>query len=164
MIIKRRVLILSLFVFINLHSAVDAQFQALETKHQRLLYFGEIHGFIVPYTAQCFENALKYHHSLFDYTPGEKITVLLHDFNDYGNAGADVVPKNNIVIGIAPYRYVYDTSPANERMNSTMNHELVHILAMDMAAGSDHFYRSLFFGKVKATEENPLSMFYMVYL
>ncbi|MFQ5602078.1 MAG: YncE family protein [bacterium] len=103
---------------------------------------------------------MKFHRELFDYTPSEKITVMLHDFNDFGNAGADAVPRNNIVVGIAPYRYVYETSPANERMNSTMNHELAHVVAMDKANSVDGFFRKVFWGKVAITPDNPISMFY----
>jgi len=50
--------------------------------------------------------------------------------------------------------------PSNERMNWMMNHELVHIVAGDKAAGADIFFRSLFLGKVAPTAENPVSMFY----
>jgi hypothetical protein len=158
--INRHILFPLLFVSLSAATLVQGQFYALETKQQTLLYFGEIHSMLVPHTARCVENALNFHRKLFDYTPSEKITVLLHDFNDYGNAGADAVPKNNIITGIAPSRYVYDTSPSNERINATMNHEMVHVLAMDKASDSDIFYRSLFFGKVPATNDNALSILY----
>ena len=158
--INYRALFPLLFVLSFTASSVRGQFVALETNQQTLVYFGEIHSMLVPYTARCVENSLNYQRKLFNYTPSEKVTVLLHDFNDYGNAGADAVPKNNIVAGIAPSRYVYDTSPSNERINTTMNHEMVHVVAMDKAADSDLFYRSLFFGKVPATKDNPLSILY----
>ncbi|TFH01496.1 MAG: hypothetical protein E4H13_04730 [Calditrichales bacterium] len=158
--INREVLLPFLFLMCISITSLRGQFYGLETEQQTLLYFGEIHNMLVPHTARCVENSLNFHRKLFNYTPSEKITVLLHDFNDYGNAGADAVPTNNIVMGIAPSRYVYDTSPSNERINATMNHEMVHVLAMDKAAGSDAFYRSLFFGKVPATPDNALSILY----
>jgi hypothetical protein len=97
---------------------------------------------------------------LFEYTPSEKVTVLLQDFWDYGNAGASAVPNNFVSIGIAPLSYAFETAPANERINHSMNHELVHVLAMDKASGSDSFFRKLFLGKVIADPDHPLSMFY----
>ncbi len=143
-----------------LNSVLQAQFYSLETENLRLIYYGNIHSYLVPHVAGCFENSLNFHRNLFDFRPREKVTVLLHDFGDYGNAGADVIPRNHIAVGIAPYRYVYETSPANERMNSTMNHELVHIVAMDKASWRDEFFRSLFFGKVSTSSDNPVSMIF----
>lgn len=84
----------------------------------------------------------------------------MQDFWDYGNAGATAIPENYIRIGIAPLNYTFETSPANERINHTMNHELVHIVASDKVSGSDNFYRKIFAGKVGVTAADPLSMFY----
>jgi hypothetical protein len=114
----------------------------------------------MPYISQCFENAFRYHTDFFDYQSNEKITVFMQDFWDYGNAGATAIPENYIRIGIAPLNYVYESSPANERINHTMNHEIVHIVASDKASGSDNFYRKIFGGKVGVTPDDPLSMFY----
>ncbi len=86
--------------------------------------------------------------------------VLLHDMSDYGNAGAGTVPQNSISIAIAPVSYAFETAPSNERINNTMNHELVHIVASDQACASDNFFRSLFHGKVAETAENPLTILY----
>ena len=137
-----------------------AQINTVETDNLRLIYFGKAQEYLVPYIAQTFENSLGFYHELFGYTSKEKITVLIHDFGDYGNAGAGTVPRNHIVVTIAPYDYSYETTPANERMNSTMNHEMVHIVTMDMAAGSDAFFRRVFGGKVSEIPEQPLSMIY----
>jgi len=148
---------LILFLFT---SKLDAQFYTLETKHLKLIYYGQTHDYLVSHVARCFENSLKFHQKLFDYNPAERVTVLLHDFSDFGNAGAGAIPRNHIIVSIAPYRYVFDTSPANERMNSSMNHELVHIIAIDKAAPTDKFFRSLFGGKVLPASDNPISMIY----
>jgi len=114
----------------------------------------------VPHITRCFENAYNYHSRLFDYSSHEKITVLMQDFWDYGNAGASSVPNNRIIFGIAPLNYTFETSPANERVNHTMNHEIVHIVAMDKASANDQFFRDLFFGKVEVSADDPLSMLY----
>ncbi len=125
-----------------------------------MIYYGRIHANLVPHVARVFENSFKFHRDLFDYTPTEKVTVLLHDYTDHGNAGARSIPNNFIHIGVAPFSYAYETVTPNERMNWILNHELVHIVASDRAAPSDKFFRSLFFGKVSANEENPISMLY----
>ncbi len=139
---------------------LHAQFRAIETENLRLLYYTAAHEFVVPHIGRCFENALNFHSKLFDYKPSEQVTVLVQDLWDFGNAGASSIPKNRLNLAIAPYKYVYETTPANERMNSTMNHEVAHLVTMDKAAGSDRFFRNLFFGKVDANADNPISMFY----
>ena len=126
----------------------------------RLVYLGQSQEYLVGYVAQTFENALRFHEDLFQYTPSEQITVLMHDFSDYGNAGADAVPTNYIMVGIAPYSFVFETVPANERMNSTFNHELVHVVMNDMATGADRTWRTIFGGKVQTSSVNPETILY----
>ncbi|MCB9250091.1 MAG: hypothetical protein H6613_16855 [Ignavibacteriales bacterium] len=46
-----------------------------------------------------------------------------------------------------------------KRINTTMNHEFVHIATLDAANSRDKFYRSVF-GKVAEASENPLTMIY----
>lgn len=132
----------------------------LETKDLRLVYLSQSQKPLAQHAARCFENSLAFHSNLFNYKPKEKVTVLLHDFSDYGNAGAKAIPEDFVYISIAPFSYVYETTPANDRMNWIMNHELVHIVASDKETASDNTFRSLFFGKVAAIEENPISMLY----
>jgi len=139
---------------------VRADVQVLETDHLRLIYNKALHGFLAPHVARCFENALAFHRSLFEYEPSDKVTVLLHDQSDFANAGATASPRNAIVVAIAPFSFVYESTLANERMNLIMSHELVHIVAADGQTGSDRFFRGLFQGKVRETADNPLSMFY----
>ncbi len=153
----RALLLLALWLF---PSAAPAQFNTLETPHLRLIYYGKLQSYIVPHVARSFENAFEFYQQHFHYRPSEKVTVLLHDFYDYGNAGAGVVPKNHITLGIAPSNYVFETSIANERINSTLNHELAHIVASDQASRGDRFFRAIFGGKVRVSAENPLSMIF----
>ena len=138
----------------------SAQLFKYETERVRMIYFGKAFFYLVPYTAQCYENALSYHEKFFDYTPSDKVTLFLHDFSDFNNAGASTAPWNKISVAIAPASYVFETTPANERMNATLNHEIVHLVASDKASGSDKFFRSIFWGKVYETNENPLTILY----
>jgi hypothetical protein len=143
-----------------LGSPARAQFNFVETENLRLVYYGKAHSFLVSHTARCFENSLRFHRNLFDYTPSEKITVLLHDLSDFGNGGAGTSPRNRISLGIAPLSYEYETTPANERINATMNHELAHIVAADKANAYDNIYRKCFGGKVPVSSEHPLTVLY----
>ncbi|MCH8126286.1 hypothetical protein IIC38_10015 [candidate division KSB1 bacterium] len=147
-----------LLLFANFE--LPAQLHSLQTKNLQLIYLGKTHEYIVSHLARCFENSLRFHRHLFKYTPSEKFTVFLQDFSDYHNAGATSVPRNFIKMDLAPANYVFETIPANERMNWTMSHELVHIVTTDQTSGSDKFFRSLFFGKVWPSEDNPASIFY----
>lgn len=137
-----------------------AQFQMLETRDLRLVYTSPLQSYLVPQVARSFENALQFHRRLFDYTPSGTINVLMHDLWHYGNAGARPVPENHITIGIEPYAHDYESAPAPERMASSLNHEMAHIVTVDKATSSDRFFRSVFFGKVTPNAEVPPSMLY----
>ncbi|MCX6554354.1 MAG: hypothetical protein NTZ12_04965 [Candidatus Aminicenantes bacterium] len=151
--------VVALVVLLIISCSLPAQFKKLETDTLRLIYF-PIESFLTSHTVSSFVSAFRLHQKLFDYQPSEKITILLHDFGDYANAAAGSVPQNTIIAGIAPSSYVFETMPATERINAIMQHELVHILTSDKAARADRFFRSLFFGKVTPSEDNPLTMLY----
>ena len=138
----------------------EAGLKLLETENMRLVYFGGAPALLSPHLGRCFENSFRYHTKFWDYQPSEKITLVMLDASDYGNAGALATPRNRIFISVSPMSLAYETSPVNERMNQMMNHELVHIVALDKAAGDDKFFRKLFFGKVKANSESPLSILF----
>ena len=148
------------FVISFCSGSVQGQLLTLETEHLRLIYFGQAHAHLISYAARCFENSYNVYHRLYEYTPKEKVTLVLHDFGDYDTAGTGTVPKNHITMTIAPTNYVFETYPANERFNATMNHELAHIFTLDKTTKTDRFFRSLLGGKVTETFENPLSMLY----
>ena len=141
-------------------SHLAAQFQYLETRDLRLVYTSPFQSYLVPQVAGSFENSLQFHRRLFDYTPHGRINVLMHDLWHYGNAGARPAPENHITVGIAPYGHDYESAPAPERMASSLNHEMAHIVTTDKSTASDRFFRSIFFGKVTPNPEVPLSMFY----
>jgi len=141
-------------------STANAQLNMFETDQLRLVTYDFGHKYILPHASRSFLNALKFHEHLFNYKPSGKITVLIQDFGDYGNGGATAVPRNAISIGLSPFSYTFETSPAGERMFTMMNHELVHVVALDNSTRQDRFFRKLFFGKVMPTKEQPISSFY----
>ncbi len=150
----------AVLILLSLPLIVRAQFYSLETRDLRLIYYTQAHAFIVPHLAASFHNSLAFHEKLFDYTPSEKVTLILQDFGDYGSGGANTVPFNLLGIGIAPFNYSYETMPPLERMTMMMNHELAHIATMDKPSSSDRFFRHVFFGKVAPIAEAPPSMLY----
>lgn len=141
-------------------SEPEIRYRTVQTEDLRLFYFLEEQDYIIEHLSRCFENAFQYHQRFFDYSPSEEVTIFFNDSDDYGYAGTTTIPNNWITLGIEPFEYVYDTCPTNERMNWVMNHELTHIVASDQAAGSDAFFRGLFFGKVSPTDEDPVSIIY----
>ena len=148
------------WVAIAAPGGLAAQFQFLETRDMRLVYTSPLQSYLVPQVARSFENSLRFHRRLFDYNPRGRINVLMHDLWHYGNAGARPVPENHITVGIGPYAHDYESAPAPERMGSSLNHEMAHIVTVDKATASDRFFRSVFFGKVTPNKEVPLSMLY----
>jgi len=139
---------------------VFSQFQVVETEHASIIYTNPMHEFLIPHVVRCHENALTYHCHFWDYKPSERIVVTLLDIGDYGNAGATAIPVNRVAVMMAPTGFAYETAPANERINTMMNHELVHVMALDKASGQDNFFRTVFMGKIKETSENPVSILY----
>jgi len=149
-----------LFILIFFQGISFAQLDEVNTRDMRLIYNGEASKYLVNYVGQCFENALKFNSKLYDYHSEEKTTVLMYDLNDFGNAGTGTIPRNHIVLSIAPLNYEYETAPANERFNTTFNHELVHLVTLDQSTKSDEFFRTIFGGKVGESSDDPLTIGY----
>lgn len=140
-------------------SAADG-LSLLETPNQRLLYLDPSTTYLVPYAARSFENALQAQREIFGYVPAEKITFLLTDFSDSGNAAAIPLPRNMVLADVAPKFFTFETTQAAERMYSWMNHELVHLVTTEMTNSDDRRMRRLFGGKVTATREHPETILY----
>lgn len=139
---------------------IALRYRTYETNNLRIFYGFKEQEYILKHMGRCFENSWRYHRRFFDYTPSEKVTIYFNDNDDFGYAGTTTIPNNWLTLGIEPFEYVYDTCPTNERMNWVMNHELLHVVASDQAVASDKFFRTIFFGKVSPTAENPESIFY----
>lgn len=139
---------------------VAAQLTAAETTNATVVYLEPTQSFIAPYAQRTVENSLAFHRKLFDYTPSERMTVLLTDYSDSGNASAETVPHNVVTARLAPLSFAYETFTANERMNYLMNHEFVHVVTSDRASNGDRRFRTLFSGKVAPTAEHPESLLY----
>jgi len=137
-----------------------SQFNKIETEDFNIVSTSPQFDYVLNHAIRCSHNALIFHKNLFDYEPKEKIFVLFQDFGDYGNGGATSLPNNLISTCISPLNYAFESSVAGERVFSIMNHELVHIAALDNASKSDLFFRKIFNGKVKSSNDHPISMFY----
>jgi hypothetical protein len=130
------------------------------SEHIEVLYYSPNHEYLVTHLIRAYENALNFERNQFLFTPSKKVSVLIEDFGDYGHGAAGTVPSNFIDVGIAPFSYTYETLPANERMTWIMNHESIHVVMGDQANSVDRRFRSLFFGKVAPTDEEPVSVLY----
>ncbi len=151
-----------IFLFICVFCQKEARAQLLEydTPDMRLIYTGEASKYLVTYAGQCYENALRWNSKLYNYHTDEKATVLVYDLNDFGNAGTGTIPRNHIILSIAPLDYEYETAPANERFNTTFNHELVHMVTLDQSTSGDRFFRTIFGGKVGESSDDPETILY----
>ena len=128
-------------------SAAGAQgLSMVETDDLRLVYFDPNQAYLVPRAIQTFHSSLERQKSILGYEPKEKTTVLLVDFKDYGNGGAGAVPSNLVTLDVAPVTPTFETSAPAERMYTLMNHEMVHIAALDGASPADLLCRRLFGG------------------
>ena len=152
--------VLAVVVFSGMASDSYAQFRVLETEDLRLIYHDLSADYLVKHVASSYTNSLLEYQDLLGYKPSDPVTIFLHDGSDYGNASADVLPRNRITMALAPLSYWYETAPANERMNSTLHHEMVHVASNDGAAGADRAFRKLFAGKVAVSDQDPVSILY----
>lgn len=141
-------------------SPAHAQLVSHETGPLRLVSMGGAESYLVPHVTRTFLNALEWQRRVLGFEPREEITVLLADFEDYGNAGASAVPRDTLMVQMSPLSFAFETIAANERMNTIMNHELVHVATMDQATRRDRFFRHLFAGKVAPVSEQPESILY----
>jgi hypothetical protein len=141
-------------------SPAAAQLSTQEGANLRMVYFEGAESYLVPYAVRTFFNSLAFQRRLLGYEPETDITVLLADFEDYGNAGVSVVPRSMMMVQVSPLSFAFETIAANERMNTIMNHELVHVATMDQAASRDRMFRRLFGGKVNPIAEQPETILY----
>ena len=155
----KKLIFLSLLNFLFLNNAFS-QSKKIETIDFNIVSTSPQFDYVLNHAIRCSHNALTFHKKLFEYDPKEKIFVLFQDFGDYGNGGATSLPNNLISTCISPLNYAFESSVAGERVFSIMNHELVHIAALDNASKSDLFFRKLFIGKVKSSNDHPISIFY----
>ena len=137
-----------------------AQLKQMETADARVVYLDPLQTGLAPYITRALENALRHHRDLFQYEPWEEPTLLLRDIKDFGGAAATPLPRNIILLDLAPGNFAYETYPANERINTWLNHEVVHLMMTDMAAPRDRRARRFFGGKVQETSDHPETMFY----
>ena len=80
----RLVSALTCVVLLAMSREAMAQLTAVQTADATVVYLEPTQSFIAPYTQRTVENSLAFHRKLFDYTPKERITVLLTDFSDAG--------------------------------------------------------------------------------
>src|SRR5690349_16704312 len=139
----RRLAWIAAFLLMGFPAPAAAQLAKQEGSRLRLVYFEGAESYLVPYATRTFFNSLEFQRKLLGYEPDTDITVLLADFEDYGNAGVSVLPRNIMMVQVAPLSFAFETIAANERMNTIMNHELVHVATMDQATKRDRWFRAL---------------------
>ncbi len=152
-------LLLALFSAASAADDSPVGISGVETADVKLYYYDYL-GNIAPLAIRTFTNAREWQRRVFGWSPSEPTTVLLQDFADYGNALAYAAPRGTLIIDVAPLSRAFETSPASERMYSTMNHELVHVVQSDIANEEDRRWRKFFFGKVPANSKHPETLLY----
>ncbi|NNF15628.1 MAG: hypothetical protein HKN70_02720, partial [Gammaproteobacteria bacterium] len=132
----------------------------VETADLRLIYQSPFQDHLVPHIARNYQNSLQFHKKTLGWTPSEETTIVLTDLTDYGNAGAVGAPYNGVVVYIAPSSRTLETLPGSEAIFMLMNHELAHVGHIDVANQRDLFWRRVFGGKPRQTDEHPESILY----
>ncbi len=127
-----------------------------QTNELELVYFGKRYSYLVPHVVATFQNAMRFHKSLWSYQ-NNGTHVMLTDFSDFGNGGATALPNNQLFIGIEPYGYAFSIIPSSERFQWLFNHELTHISMADLSNRTDRFWRKAMLGKIVRNDQAPVS-------
>lgn len=149
-----------LCAFAGASRADEIELDRLETEELDLLYFDPPQTYLTPYAARAALNSIEFQKRIFEWKPWEKITLLLKDFTDNGNAAARSSPNNALLIDVAPLSQAFETMSGGERIYTLMNHELVHVATMDVWNDEDAFWRRAFMGKPMPMNEHPESILY----
>ena len=152
---------LSGFAFLALTGTAFAQLTEQQVPGLRLVFVDGPESFLVPHATRTALNSLRSQKKIFGFEPWKKPTVLVVDLQDKGNAGASTVPNDLVTVYIAPIAFIYETIATNERLNTLLNHEFVHIATMDEPNGRDRIFRRLFGGKVIPVSEQPESVLFL---
>ncbi len=132
----------------------------LETKDLTLLYIDPLQTYLTPYIARAFQNSLAFHEKNLNWKPWEKVTILLKDFSDYGNAAALGSPSDMVLLDVAPLSLSMETFSPGERFFTLMNHELTHVGTIDVWNSKDARWRHFLGGKPAPIQKHPESILY----
>ena len=145
------------------HAPKDASgfhLSTLETRNLSLLYIDPIQTYLTPYLGRAFENSLAFHERNLRWKPWERVTILLKDFSDYGNAAALGSPSDMVLLDVAPLSLSMETFSPGERFFTLMNHELTHVGTIDAWNAHDAFWRGFLGGKPVPLQKHPESILY----
>src|SRR5947199_4171187 len=132
----------------------------LETKNLSLLYIDPTQTYLTPYLGRAFENSLAFHEKNLHWKPWERVTILLKDFSDYGNAAALGSPSDMVLLDVAPLSLSMETFSPGERFFTLMNHELTHVGTIDVWNSRDALWRHFLGGKPAPIQKHPESILY----
>jgi hypothetical protein len=132
----------------------------LETKNLSLLYLDPPQTYLTPYLGRAFENSLAFHQKNLRWKPWERVTILLKDFSDYGNAAALGSPSDMVLLDIAPLSLSMEAFSPGERFFTLMNHELTHVGTIDVWNSHDAVWRHFLGGKPTPLQKHPESILY----
>jgi len=159
----KRAIALGIFFASILNGAVQAEefkLRVQDSDELRLLYIDPYFTSLAPHATRVYYNALKFQKNTFNWEPWEKTTVLMLDISDYGNGAAFSSPSNGVHLQIAPVSQTFEAFIASDRIYSLLNHETVHIAALDAWNERDAFWRKVFFGKPLPEREHPVTILY----
>lgn len=151
--------ILLILVVVGLFSqqpAFSQKINVLKSENLNLIYFGKRYDYLLPHVALTYHNSMQFHSRFWGYNDTTTY-IILNDFQDMGHGGAIAMPFSQVQLGIQPYSFAFSIIPSNERFQWLFNHELTHIVMADKPSKKDNIYRNIFHGKIRRSQEYPLS-------
>jgi hypothetical protein len=131
----------------------------VRTKDAEVIYFDPLE-FLVPREVTALTDSIEFQRKTFGWVPDGRITVLMKDGTDYGNAAAGSAPNDRVIFDIAPESHAFETISVADRIYWIMNHETVHLVQGDMASHQERFWRKVFLGKVNPQSDYPETLLY----
>jgi hypothetical protein len=132
----------------------------LQTDDLRLVYVDPTQTYLTPYVARAYENSIAFERKLMNWSPWDKPTIVLEDISDSGNAAMHSTPFNGVAVQIAPMSTTFETFTPGERFFTLMNHEIFHVVSLDVANEQDLMWRKVFHGKPLPITDHPETILY----
>jgi len=159
--VKRLTLLLVLFVLVAFGLPAQTIYE-YNRKDATVLFFNKDLSQHIPHIVRMYEDGRAIHNGIWNIDTAGKARIqppmmMVTDWEDDGNGGVTPIPKNIILIGMAPVNFSYFISPSPERYYHLFRHEYTHTVTTDKTASPDRFWRGVLGGKFTVEPQHPFS-------
>lgn len=118
-------------------------FKQVETEHSTIIYPDKYEN-IAKITSVYIEDIVDHLIPFYNWTPNEKVTIIISGHTDDPNGLASPFGRNCIVIYTADLDHIEDFRETEDALYGLILHEMAHIYQLDQIRGGAWFWRVLF--------------------